>query len=225
MVINSSPDAHPSSLTTTFEKRDTWTVICKEAGPLAGGFCFGEGPRWHDGALWFSDMLGAAVHTVDLTGHMTTIPLPGRAPSGLGFAPDGALLIVSTEDRQVLRYADGEVSTLADLAALVPANLGDMVVEAANGLPVMIDSGIRRGTDVVKALGLGADFVFLGRPFNYAAAVGGQEGVAYAIDILKAEVTRTLAQIGVIRPDSIDPGQIVPRGVIADRSFGKGTPQ
>jgi len=136
MVINSSPDAHPSSLTTTPEKRDTWTVICKEAGPLAGGFCFGEGPRWHDGALWFSDMLGAAVHTVDLTGHMTTIPLPGRAPSGLGFAPDGALLIVSTEDRQVLRYADGEVSTLADLAALVPANLGDMVVDDAGRIYV-----------------------------------------------------------------------------------------
>ena len=106
-------------------------MICKEAEPLAGGFCFGEGPRWHDGALWFSDMLGAAVHTVDLTGAVTTLPLPGRAPSGLGFAPDGSLLIVSTEDRQLLRYADGEVSVLADLAALAPANLGDMVVDGA----------------------------------------------------------------------------------------------
>ena len=91
-------------------------MICKEAEPLAGGFCFGEGPRWHDGALWFSDMLGAAVHTVDLTGAVTTLPLPGRAPSGLGFAPDGSLLIVSTEDRQLLRYADGEVS-VQDLSA------------------------------------------------------------------------------------------------------------
>ncbi|MFZ2241812.1 MAG: SMP-30/gluconolactonase/LRE family protein, partial [Gordonia amarae] len=111
-------------------------MICKEAEPLAGGFCFGEGPRWHDGELWFSDMLGEAVHAVDLTGHMTTVPLPDRAPSGLGFAPDGSLLIVSTEDRQLLRYADREVSVLADLAALAPANLGDMVVDGAGRIYV-----------------------------------------------------------------------------------------
>ena len=65
--------------------------------PLANGFCFGEGPRWFEGLLWFSDMLGEAVHTVDLTGSMTTLALPGHAPSGLGFRPDGSLLIASTE--------------------------------------------------------------------------------------------------------------------------------
>ena len=65
--------------------------------PLATGFCFGEGPRWFEGLLWFSDMLGEAVHTVTLGGSMTTLPLPGHAPSGLGFRPDGSLLIVSTE--------------------------------------------------------------------------------------------------------------------------------
>jgi hypothetical protein len=43
--------------------------------PLANGFCFGEGPRWFEGLLWFSDMLGEAVHTVDLQGDMTTVPL------------------------------------------------------------------------------------------------------------------------------------------------------
>jgi len=61
--------------------------------PLANGFCFGEGPRWFEGLLWFSDMLGEAVHTVTLTGATTTLPLPGHAPSGLGFRPDGSLLI------------------------------------------------------------------------------------------------------------------------------------
>ncbi len=74
-------------------------------------------------------MLGEAVHTVDLHGEMTTLPLAGHAPSGLGFRPDGSLLIASTENRQVLRY-DGEiVTTLADLSDIVPANLGDMVVD------------------------------------------------------------------------------------------------
>jgi sugar lactone lactonase YvrE len=97
--------------------------------PLADGFCFGEGPRWFEGLLWFSDMLGEAVHTVNLQGAITTLSLPGHAPSGLGFRPDGSLLIASTEARQVLRYDGETVTTLVDLSDLAPANLGDMVVD------------------------------------------------------------------------------------------------
>jgi sugar lactone lactonase YvrE len=96
---------------------------------LAHGFCFGEGPRWFEGLLWFSDMLGEAVHTVTLSGSMTTLPVPGHSPSGLGFRPDGTLLIVSTERRQVLRYDGDTVVALADLSDLVPAAFGDMVVD------------------------------------------------------------------------------------------------
>ncbi|MFV8241416.1 SMP-30/gluconolactonase/LRE family protein [Mycolicibacterium peregrinum] len=96
---------------------------------LAQGFCFGEGPRWFEGLLWFSDMLGEAVHTVTLAGSMTTLPVPGHCPSGLGFRPDGTLLIVSTERRQLLRYDGDAVELLADLTDLVPAALGDMVVD------------------------------------------------------------------------------------------------
>ncbi len=97
--------------------------------PLATGFCFGEGPRWFEGLLWFSDMLGEAVHTVTVGGAMTTLPLPGHAPSGLGFRPDGTLLIVSTRDRKLLAYDGETVDTVADLSALAPADLGDMVVD------------------------------------------------------------------------------------------------
>jgi sugar lactone lactonase YvrE len=97
--------------------------------PLANGFCFGEGPRWFEGLLWFSDMLGEAVHTADMRGSLTTLPVPGHCPSGLGFRPDGSLLIASTEDRQVLRYDGETVDTVADLAGLAPASLGDMVVD------------------------------------------------------------------------------------------------
>lgn len=97
--------------------------------PLADGFCFGEGPRWFEGLVWFSDMLGEAVHTVTLDGATSTLALPGHAPSGLGFRPDGTLLIVSTELRQVLGYDGETVVTVADLSALVPANLGDMTVD------------------------------------------------------------------------------------------------
>ena len=96
---------------------------------LAAGFCFGESPRWFEGLLWFSDMLGQAVHTVDLRGSLTTLPLPGHAPSGLGFRPDGTLLIASTEHRLLLRYDGETVTTIADLSAVAPADLGDMVVD------------------------------------------------------------------------------------------------
>ncbi len=97
--------------------------------PLANGFCFGEGPRWFEGLLWFSDMLGEAVHTADMRGSLTTLPLPGHRPAGLGFRPDGSLLIASTESRQVLRYDGETVAPIADLTDLAPANLGDMVVD------------------------------------------------------------------------------------------------
>ena len=112
-------------------ERDTHGVICKGATltPLANGFCFGEGPRWFEGLLWFSDMLGEAVHTVNLHGDMSKLPLTGHAPSGLGFRPDGSLLIASTESRQVLRYDGETVAPVADLSDIVPASLGDMVVD------------------------------------------------------------------------------------------------
>ena len=98
--------------------------------PLANGFCFGEGPRWFEGLLWFSDMLGEAVHTVDLQGDVTTLALAGHAPSGLGFRPDGSLLIASAERRALLSYDGDTVEVLADLSDIVPASLGDMVVDA-----------------------------------------------------------------------------------------------
>jgi L-lactate dehydrogenase (cytochrome) len=63
-------------------------------------------------------------------------------------------------------------------------------------IPVMIDSGFRRGDDVLKALAMGADFVFVGRPFNFASSVAGQAGVEHAISLLKAEVHRGLGMMG-----------------------------
>jgi sugar lactone lactonase YvrE len=115
---------------------------------LANGFCFGEGPRWFEGLLWFSDMLGEAVHTSTLGGALTTLQLPGHSPSGLGFRPDGSLLIVSTEDRRVLRYDGETVVEIADLTELVPANLGDMVIDEAGR--AYIGSQARSGGVIVR---------------------------------------------------------------------------
>lgn len=116
--------------------------------PLMTGFCFGEGPRWFEGLVWFSDMLGEAVHTVTLAGETSTLPLPGHAPSGLGFRPDGSLLIVSAKRREVLRYDGDTVQTIASLGDVAPVDLGDMVVDDVGR--AYIGSQAREGGAVVR---------------------------------------------------------------------------
>ena len=72
-----------------------------------------------------------------------------------------------------------------------------IVLEHAGNLTVMIDSGFRRGMDVIKALALGAHAVFVGRPFLFAAACAGQPGVAHAIALMAREIDRDMALLGV----------------------------
>ncbi len=86
-----------------------------------------------------------------------------------------------------------------------PLDVLPEVVAQKGGLAVIVDSGIRRGTDVLKALALGADFVFLGRPFLFAAAIGGLPGVVHAIRILKEEIDRDMALIGVNQLTELTP--------------------
>lgn len=71
--------------------------------------------------------------------------------------------------------------------------------QVAGAMTLMIDSGFRRGTDVIKTLALGADFVFIGRPFNYASAIAGEPGVAYALQLMHAQFRADLGMLGVVR--------------------------
>jgi L-lactate dehydrogenase (cytochrome) len=64
-------------------------------------------------------------------------------------------------------------------------------------MTVMLDGGIRRGTDVIKALALGAQFVFIGRPFLFAAVAGGEAGVQRALSLLRDEIDRDMALLGI----------------------------
>lgn len=93
--------------------------------------------------------------------------------------------------------------------AVAPLRVLPEIIDAANGLPVMLDSGVRRGSDVLKALALGARCVFLGRPFNYAAAVAGEAGVRHAIQLLRDEVDRNMAMLGVINCSELHPERLM----------------
>ncbi len=90
---------------------------------------FPEGPRWHDGKLWFSDMHAHKVRTVDLDGHAHDIVEVPTWPSGLGWLPDGRLLIVSMIDRKLLRFENGQLKTHADISHLASFHCNDMVVD------------------------------------------------------------------------------------------------
>ncbi len=86
------------------------------------------------------------------------------------------------------RQLDGTVSALRTLPE---------IAAEAGGMTVMVDGGIRRGTDVIKALALGAHFVFIGRPLLFAAVVGGEAGVQHALTLLRDEVDRDMALLGI----------------------------
>src|ERR1700735_301723 len=99
---------------------------------LAEGLYFGEGPRWRDGRMWFSDFYAHAVKSVSLAGDLRTEFEIDDQPSGLGWLPDGAMLIVSMTKRQVLRRtADGRMPVHADLSQIAGFHCNDMVVAAA----------------------------------------------------------------------------------------------
>lgn len=96
--------------------------------------------------------------------------------------------------------------------AAAPLRVLPRVVAACPEVPVMVDSSFRRGTDVLKALALGAKFIFIGRPFNYAAAVAGEAGVRRGIDLLRQEVSRDMAMLGVNAVEELDASYLLDTG-------------
>lgn len=98
------------------------------------------------------------------------------------------------------RQLDGTISPLRALPG---------VVAEAGNMAIMLDSGVRRGTDVIKALALGAHFVFVGRPFLYAAAIAGEAGVHHGAKLLREEISRNMAMLGVSSVAEMKPDLLV----------------
>jgi len=129
---------------------------------------------------------------------------------------NGRLLV-----KGVLHPADAELAVRTGLDGLVVSNHGgrqldgavatlealpDIVASVPRDFPVMVDSGFRRGTDVLKAIALGARLVFLGRPMLYGASVAGEAGVTRVIEIMKTEIDRNLALLGCPDVVNLDAG-------------------
>ena len=101
-----------------------------EVDLLVDGLDFGEGPRWRDGQLWYSDFFQHRVYTVTADGRRETVlDLGEEQPSGLGWLPDGDLLVVGMLGRRVLRYDGTEVRVHAELGHIATSHCNDMVVD------------------------------------------------------------------------------------------------
>ena len=104
-------------------------AVMAETRVLLGGLRFPEDPRWRDGKLWFSDMHAGRVMTLDANGQAETVLTLDDEPSGLGWLPDGRLLVVSMHRRQVLRRDPGGLVVHADLSSVGRFHANDMVVD------------------------------------------------------------------------------------------------
>ena len=101
---------------------------------LVDGLDFGEGPRWRDGRLWYADFYRRAVYSVGPDGAEEQVVDVPNQPSGLGWLPDGRMLVVSMTDRRVLRLeGDGELVVHADLSDVATFHANDMLVGPDGG--------------------------------------------------------------------------------------------
>jgi len=96
---------------------------------LLDGLAFPEGPRWHDGKFYFSDMHAHQVLAVDMAGKSEVVCEVPAQPSGLGWLPDGRMLIVSMTDRKLMLLDRDGLKTVADMSKLAPFHCNDMVVD------------------------------------------------------------------------------------------------
>lgn len=96
---------------------------------LVDGLVFPEGPRWHEGQLWVSDMWDFCVYRIGMDGIYERVCDVPHRPSGLGFLKDGAPVVVSMIDRKLMRISGAQLVEYADLKRLASADLNDLVVD------------------------------------------------------------------------------------------------
>jgi sugar lactone lactonase YvrE len=131
-------------------------IVNQTRSVLAEGFCLTEAPRWRDGRLYFSDIHGHKVHAVDLAGRVETITAFDSPCSGLGFTPNGDLLISLMAETKVVRLSEGKLSDHADVSRFADEHINDMIVDAFGrayvtqlGPPPIAGSPAKRYTRII----------------------------------------------------------------------------
>ncbi|MGG5822095.1 alpha-hydroxy acid oxidase [Falsiroseomonas sp. HW251] len=130
---------------------------------------------------------------------------PGDAEKAVALGAEG--VVVSNHGGRQLEYALPSITALPGVVAAV-----------AGRAEVLLDSGVRRGTDVVKAVALGATAVLVGRPYLYGLAVEGQAGIEKVLEIFRSEIERTLILMGVKSVRDLTPDHLIPRDGRSDDS-------
>ena len=100
-----------------------------QAQLLADDFVFLEAPRWHEGKIWASDVFDRKVYSLDEKGRRAEAAVIPQRPAGLGFMPDGALIVASSLDRKLMKIVDGQVSEYADLSQHATGNVNDLAID------------------------------------------------------------------------------------------------
>jgi len=194
-----------------------WTV---DAPVKRAGFVLPDGvnaanlrdaaPRHHsraDGRTLFGSELLADAPTWDMLNQLRTMTCLPIVVKGLLSAADAQLavkagaagIVVSNHGGRVL---DGLASPLAVLSGIAAA--------VADAVPLLLDGGVRTGSDVLKALALGADAVLVGRPQLHALAMAGPAGVAHMLHLLRAELELAMAATGCATPREAGPELLLP---------------
>lgn len=127
---------------------------------LIDGLYFGEGPRWRDGRLWFSDFYDYAVKSLDLNGQLRIEHQFDDYPSGLGWLPDGRLLVVSMTALSVLRQEGDDFLVHADLSSICRYKCNEMLVDA-QGRAYIGDFGFNLDAEIAQ---LGVEGVLANHP-------------------------------------------------------------
>lgn len=189
---------------------------------LVDGVDFGEGPRWRDGVLWYSDFYQASIFTVNADGQREAIlaDLPDR-PSGLGWMPDGTLLVVFMTSRRVMKLVDGELVQHCDLSAIAGGHCNDMVVDdegnayvgnfgfdmESGAAPAAADLALVRADGTVEVAASGVRFPngSVITPDGSTLIVGESSGAGYEAWTINADATlsarRRWADIPGTAPD------------------------
>jgi 4-hydroxymandelate oxidase len=145
---------------------------------------------------------------LDWLASLSSLPV---VPKGI-LHPNDALRAVDHGARAVIvsnhggRQLDSAVAALDALPTVVEA--------VAGRVEVLVDGGVRRGTDVLKALALGARAVLIGRPIHWGLAVGGESGVRHVLELLRAELALDLMLCGLASPGDVDRSLLVPARAI-----------